>query len=898
MAKSTISGLTVKIGAETKGFQDAIKEIDRVSKNIANDLKTVSSSMKLDPTAIQTYSDKFKLLQEAVEVSAKKVDLAKKAIAALDKDLADKKVSPEEYAKSLEALKRQLESSEYEYSRNISALREFEKQIRDATTEVKTGASSVTEANKSYTAFYEQTSKVSDGQKQLSENIGKASKSYLLFYEQTSKASKGQKELTDNIDKTSKSYLAFYEKTSKASDEQKELTDNINKSSRSYIAFYEKTSKASYGQNELNGEMREFADVSQTASTGVQKLTALIEGKLTAQFVIRGLERIVSLAKSIARHLAEAGKELAKFSVDSLKMAGEWDDATETSKRAFAEYADEAVKFAEDRGSLLGIYSNDILVAMNNLGLMFSSMGLDRNNSLQMSETVMNLAGDIRAAFGGDINDILEGLNSSFGATTRTLRQWGIYTSEAELKAYALEKGIVKVEADQLKLKDATVAVKEATEKQTKALKDYGEESVEYERTTVNLEKAEAKLAEATNGKLDKLTSAQRATTLVALATERLKDIEGQAVEESNKYPALINRTTEKFDELKKKIGLELIPTAENLLKKFNEFLDSEQGKQIFQDIIDQFDEMGKKIKEVTQDERFTNFVDHLIDSMPLLIQYVGEFVNSVLDKVPNLAAFADEILKIIEDLDKLATAEAWQRAEKRVTEVADTFHISVNTVIKATEDWAKENDLKLADVYNNWSDYEPFIIEHMGNIAGGTEDMETRMIIAMTETEDEVKEFMTPSNYTNLSGWETFWLEASNIVQTVMESAKLNVWDVINLVTNPAGYFGNQAILKGGMNLVSGLYKPKALGGEVSAGQVYRINDDAGHRIEAFVPGQNGYILNGNQVDRIVNNNNSRNFSGGVTINAYCPGLTVAQVADELGTAFYDAIRIPGRSL
>ena len=75
-------------------------------------------------------------------------------------------------------------------------------------------------------------------------------------------------------------------------------------------------------------------------------------------------------------------------------------------------------------------------------------------------------------------------------------------------------------------------------------------------------------------------------------------------------------------------------------------------------------------------------------------------------------------------------------------------------------------------------------------------------------------------------------------------------------------------------------------------------MNDDAGHRIEAFMPSMDGYILNGNQVDRIVNNNNSRNFSGGVTINAYCPGLTVAQVADELGTAFYDAIRIPGRSL
>lgn len=100
-----------------------------------------------------------------------------------------------------------------------------------------------------------------------------------------------------------------------------------------------------------------------------------------------------------------------------------------------------------------------------------------------------------------------------------------------------------------------------------------------------------------------------------------------------------------------------------------------------------------------------------------------------------------------------------------------------------------------------------------------------------------------------------------------------------------------------------SGLFKnlpvvgSNASGGYVSAGQMYRVNDDAGRRTEMFIPSQNGYILNGNQTDRIVNNN-SRNFSGGINIYVNSYGMNVAEVADELGAAFNNKIRMSGAML
>lgn len=171
MASATISGLTVKIGAETEGFQKAIKEIDRVSKNVAKDLKTVSDTLQFDPTAIQAYGDKFKLLQEAVDASEKKIKLAQNAISALDKDFKDGKVSPEEYAKTLEALRRQLESAEYEYERNTSAL----------------------------SNYYQKVDKAADVNRELSDTADKAEKEVGEMGNEAEKAGKGFISLSDII---------------------------------------------------------------------------------------------------------------------------------------------------------------------------------------------------------------------------------------------------------------------------------------------------------------------------------------------------------------------------------------------------------------------------------------------------------------------------------------------------------------------------------------------------------------------------------------------------------------------------------------------------------------------------------------------------------------------------
>ena len=88
------------------------------------------------------------------------------------------------------------------------------------------------------------------------------------------------------------------------------------------------------------------------------------------------------------------------------------------------------------------------------------------------------------------------------------------------------------------------------------------------------------------------------------------------------------------------------------------------------------------------------------------------------------------------------------------------------------------------------------------------------------------------------------------------------------------------------------------AAGGPVKAGQIYQVNDDAGHRNEFFIPNTNGYILNGNQTERIINNSSSQNFSGGINVYVNSYGTNVAEVADELGQAIQNKLRMSGAML
>lgn len=990
MAQRTISGVTVKIGAETTGFQDAIKEIDRVSKNVANDLKTVSESLKLDPTAIMGYADKIKLLQEAVDVSAKKVDLAKKAIESLNKEYAEKKISPADYAKSIEALKRQLESAEYQYERNVSALRNYDNSVKDsvkgtqdfgnaeqlAAEEARKLAEQQEAAAQKTKALAEKFDALEEESKDISSQLKIVNERLKLDPNNVELVQKKMKLLKEASENASKKVTLIKEEISKLNDEYDD------KSSEEYNSRLKELNKQlSLAEQEFDlaeDRVRDFAKETDNAGDSSNRLADIIKGNLISEAIKSGLKSLWDLAKDLGRALADAAKKLWSFGKSSVELAAQYYDAVQTSKRAFQEFSDDAVKFAEEQSVALGLYKGDILETMNTLGLMFSSMGLGRQDALNMSEQLVILAADIRAAFGGDMKEILDALSRGFSTSTRNLRQFGVYISEAEIKAYALKTGIMELTVDQTKLDAATIKVEKAQKALAKAIAEHGEESLEARDAENKLAKAEEELEKAMEGKADSMTSAQRQTALLGLTEERLADISGQAAAEADKYPALVNRIDAAFKDMKETIGEKLLPVVEQLMSQFLEFLQSEDGAAIVDSIADAFEKLGQKVLEIVEDGRLQELVSEIIDWIPGAIEWVGDFTAKVVELTPEIGELAERILALFgikteaeksrqalfehrkeidelaksynTDTDTIITAIAsfaeqnglkfsevvgdlqgysfdinsylngikgsyetdiddiwkvlanfidkhgttmeelvsdWETNEPKIMEFAGKmgpgYQEALSEGIKSLQEFAEQNGYSLEEVVRGWQERNPEIVFEYNDFVRNTTDMKDAVIQEVSKLGPDTQAAIdTAVDNVNVSKWDTFW---RGVKQTASD-----VWKFITTATNPNAWENS------GFQVIGGV---RASGGAVHAGRMYRVNDDAGHRDEWFIPNTNGYILNGDQVDRIVNNyNNSSNFSGGINVYANSYGMDLATVSEELGYAIQQKLRMSGARL
>lgn len=846
-ASSKVKGITIEIGADTSKFGYEMSQIRKEATLISKDMRSVDEAMKLDPTNVGKAADKLKLLREQADNATKKVNTIKAAIDALNKEYQDK--SSKEYTEQLQHLERQLESATRE-------------------------------------------------------------------------------------------------------------------------------------QEVANARLREFESSAGEAGTAAVNLGDLIKGNIISNAIMTGLQKLWDLAKGLARELIEAGKELFKFSKDAVDVAAQYEDALGYAEKVFGGYSETVEQWVKDNSEFLRINISDLQVYANNLGTAFSALGLKREDSVKFSQEILKLSADIRAATGKDIEEIVSALTRGFTSSTRNLRQFGLFVSEADIKIQALKDGIVEFSGDQEELNRLMVEYTLAAADANKALEQYTEDSDQFREAEEKANQAADALNAILGDQEVTLTSSERATALYNLIMERLGFLMGQNAEESKLYNSQVELLKTKFANLKLEIGNELLPVFTDLVTAFNDFLGSEEGKAMLESIVDQFEKWGKTVKEWVASGEMAQFFSDMGEKIPQVVEDVGDFVDGIIDLIPKIETLVERLLELFGiQTEAEKSKEALYAHRKELDELAKSYDTDTDTIIKAIMAFAEQNDLTFSEVVNNmesysgditdylnqvkesyrvdlndvwevitdfkqkhglemndilsdWETYEPQIEQHAaqmgedystnfnisighlqdfanqtgmtlgdvltefqnGNIAiidewqqfqGDTATMEDAVVQEVAQLGPDTQSAIdTGISNVNTSAWDNFWY---GVKQTAMD-----VWDFIKTVTNPSSWDNTGFDLSmGGM--------PHANGGIVRAGQLYQINDDAGHRIESFIPNVDGYILNGNQTDRIINNNNNnnyRNFSGSVNIYVNSYGTNVAEVADELGAAFENRLRISGAML
>ncbi len=105
---STIKGITIEIGGDTTKLDKALSDVNKNTRSLQSELKSVNSLLKLDPKNTELLAQKQTLLKQAIAETKDKLDVLKQAEAQVQAQFEKGEVSEEQYR----ALQREIVATE------------------------------------------------------------------------------------------------------------------------------------------------------------------------------------------------------------------------------------------------------------------------------------------------------------------------------------------------------------------------------------------------------------------------------------------------------------------------------------------------------------------------------------------------------------------------------------------------------------------------------------------------------------------------------------------------------------------------------------------------------------------------------------------------------------------
>lgn len=122
MASNRIKGITIEIGGETVGLQNALKDVNKRSRDLQQELKDVEKLLKFDPGNAEAAAQKQKLLAEQVQNTSDKLNILKDAQAEVDKQFQSGAINEKQFR----SFRREVEFTEGELKKLQQALKEVD----------------------------------------------------------------------------------------------------------------------------------------------------------------------------------------------------------------------------------------------------------------------------------------------------------------------------------------------------------------------------------------------------------------------------------------------------------------------------------------------------------------------------------------------------------------------------------------------------------------------------------------------------------------------------------------------------------------------------------------------------------------------------------------------------
>ena len=169
---------------------------------------------------------------------------------------------------------------------------------------------------------------------------------------------------------------------------------------------------------------------------------------------IAAMEKTVTSAGTIMRgilgsNLLQTGIEkVVEFGKQGIQLASDLEEVQNVVDVTFGEGAQQIEAFADSASASFGLTELQAKQFSGTIGAMVKSMGLTEKEALDMSTSLVGLAGDMASFYNLDHDTAFEKIRSGISGETEPLKQLGINMSVANLEAYALSKGIKRAYED------------------------------------------------------------------------------------------------------------------------------------------------------------------------------------------------------------------------------------------------------------------------------------------------------------------------------------------------------------------------------------------------------------------------------------------------------------------
>lgn len=163
-------------------------------------------------------------------------------------------------------------------------------------------------------------------------------------------------------------------------------------------------------------------------------------------------------ADQVAKKLGDAGKKMTDMGktlsmsvtapivaagAASFKFAADLQDARGASDQIFKDASGSIKSWADGLDSYYGIAEGEALEYANTMGAMLQNIGgLGEAEASKQAQTLVELAGDLTAMFGGTTESAVQALTGALKGNTSMLDNYGMGVNAATIKTKALEMGL------------------------------------------------------------------------------------------------------------------------------------------------------------------------------------------------------------------------------------------------------------------------------------------------------------------------------------------------------------------------------------------------------------------------------------------------------------------------